>query len=323
MPVSVSVAETPPDDRRQRLTLRLQFGEISFFRKTFNSVIFRCELTPIPPDTDALSKAALKDRRTQVVFFSGINAESRQCRLRWRLSAIYYSPAVFPLHCVDLTGSLEEYLAKFSSSSRKHLRRDLSKFEELTGTKDVFREYRQPDEMADYHETARAVSKVTFQERLLGVGLPETPDFLEQLREQARQDSVRGYVLFDKNRPVAFAHCSARGRHLSYEIVGYDPAYRDYSPGRILLYLLIMNLFRDRRFSLLDFGGGQAFYKGFFATHSQNCADVYYFRTTLPNAIFIALHFGLAATSRAATVVASKLGIKDKLKRWTRQKLRT
>jgi CelD/BcsL family acetyltransferase involved in cellulose biosynthesis len=182
------------------------------------------------------------------------------------------------------------------------------------------REYRRPEEMGDFQRTARVITELTYQERLLRVGLPATAEFLRKLVREAEEDNVRSYVLFHADRPIAFAYCSSRGRNLTYQVIGYDPDYRNFSPGRVLLYLMLEALFREGRYDKFDFGAGEAFYKSFFATDSVQCMDVYYFRPTARNWFTLQARTALVALSRALVRISESLHIKDTLKKWLREK---
>jgi CelD/BcsL family acetyltransferase involved in cellulose biosynthesis len=319
--INVDAPGQPLVRTEQSLTMRLLLGELSLYRRAFDAVVLRSE-PGARPDIDALSRSNLQRTRHEVVFFPSVHPSVSIRTLRYAVSGLCYSSRPYPLYYVDLTPSFEQFVKKFSSSSRKNLRRDLTKFQELSGRKNCVREYRNPEDMDEFHRTARIISAVTFQERLLGVGLPDTPEFVEQLIRDARNDLVRGYVLFDKERPVAFAYCGGRGTHLIYRTIGYDPAYREHSPGRTLLYVILERLFAERRFDLLDFGPGEAFYKSFFSTHSLTCADVYCFRYSIPNVLFVVAHFGLSIVSRTLVGITKKFGVKEKLKKWARANLR-
>ena len=301
----------------QTVSLRLVFGEITLRRTTFGAAVLADE-PGIALDVHKHAVEALRDDKLDVVFFPSVHPACRPGVFSWDRVGLWYSPLEYSLHCVRLQGTFGEYLKKFSSSSRKTLRRDWEKFQELSGLADCVREYRAPDEMTEFHRLARAVSALTFQERLLGVGLPDNPAFIDSLRTQAAQDLVRAYVLFDKEHPVAFAFCSGERDRLTYQIIGYDPAYRDRSPGRTLLYVILDKLFAEQRFAVLDFGSGEAFYKSFFATHSVPCKDLDCFRPAPRNVAFVAAQWGLSSVSRTAVRVTTFLGVKERLKKWTR-----
>ena len=95
---------------------------------------------------------------------------------------------------------------------------------------------------------------------------------------KAARGEARGYLLRDQGQPVAFAWCAARGSTLVYEVIGYRPELADRSPGTVLLYLILEDLFALGRYPVLDFGPGHAFYKEAFATRHTDFADAYLLR---------------------------------------------
>jgi CelD/BcsL family acetyltransferase involved in cellulose biosynthesis len=299
------------------VTFPLQLGEFVLSRKSFNAVVLYFELGE-HPELAALAAANLRDGLYDLVAFRNVDATLRTGLLRWSSGHLWYAPVAYPLYCVDLKGSFEDYLCKFSQKSRKNLRRDREKLKRLSGNDEYFREYRRPEEMEEFCCAARSISAKTYQERLLGVGLPDSPEFVKEMIRRAEHDLVRGYILYDKDHPVAFAYCSGRGKQLTYNTIGYDPAYTDHSPGRVLLYCLLDRLFAEKRFDLFDFGMGDGFYKSFFSTHSFNCVTIFCFRLSARNLTFVISHAGLVALSRTVVRLTQALGIKDKIKKWAR-----
>jgi hypothetical protein len=196
---------------------------------------------------------------------------------------------------VDLTGSFDQYRRHFSKHVRNNLRQELEKFKRLSGGAEYFREYRRPEEMRDCYCAAKSISVKTYQERLLGGGLPDSPEFIDGLIRRAEQDLIRGYILYDKDHPVAFASCSGWGTRISGHRTGYDPAYSHFSPGSVLLYCLLERLCTERRFELFDFDMGEGLYKSIFSTHSFICADIFCFRLSARNIAFVLAHASLAA----------------------------
>jgi hypothetical protein len=305
----------------QVVTLRLQLGEFVFSRISFNAVVLHFELGE-RPDIDALAKANLGYGLYDLVFFPSVDTTLRTGVLRWSSGRLWYAPGIFPLYCVDLTGSFDQYRHHFSKRVRSHLRQDLEKFKQLSGGAEYFREYRRPEEMRDFYCAAKSISVKTYQERLLGGGLPDSPEFIDNLIRRAENDLIRGYILYDKDHPIAFAYCSGRGTRITYHMTGYDPAYADFSPGRVLLYCLLERLYAERSFELFDFDIGEALYKSIFSTHSFICTNIYCFRLSARNIAFVLTNAGLGVVSRTLVRLTRALGIKDKIKKWARANLR-
>jgi len=231
--------------------------------------------------------------------------------------AIRYVPHQYRRYYVDLSGTFDAYLEKFSSKSRSTLRKKVRKFAEFSGGTPSWAQFR-PDDLVEYHRLAIEVSNKTYQARLhLAAALPG----LDALRAQvARYGDVRGFVLFHEARPIAYIFCPVQEGNLLYQFVGYDPEYDQWSPGTVLQYLALEALFAEGGFRAFDFTEGEGAHKEFFANHNIQCADLYYFRKSVRNYLTVGLHAGLQSTSAAATRLLDRLGLKARIKKLIRSK---
>src|SRR5690349_12941435 len=103
--------------------------------------------------------------------------------------------------------------------------------------------------MAEFHELATALAKHTYQEKLIHEGLASYAPHFEKIVALAEEDAVRGYLLFDRGKAIAYVFCQRYSKSLLYKIVGYDPDFSKFSPGSVPLYLIIEKLTSE-----LDFG---------------------------------------------------------------------
>jgi CelD/BcsL family acetyltransferase involved in cellulose biosynthesis len=240
-------------------------------------------------------------------------------RVAFTRGLIRYVPQQYRRFHLDVIGSFDAYLSRFSSRRRNDLRRKLKRFLN-SGSGQCFREYSKPEEMQEYYRFARQVSSKTYQEHLVDAGLPEGQEFLDDLRERAGRDAVRGYILFHNGEAVAYQYCPAEGDVLLYERVGYDPQFRSLGPGTVLMLLVIERLFVSARFKRFDFGTGEFEYKELFGTGYTQCADIYFFRRTFSNLALVAAHSLLHVTWGGIAAALDRLGLRAKLKRAVRSR---
>ena len=173
--------------------------------------------------------------------------------------------------------------ATFSARSRSTLKRKTRKLAERSGGVLDLRCYRTEDEIRDFYDAARAVSALTYQERLLDAGLPAGPEAIERMRTLARMDQVRGWLLFVDGRPISYLYAPAEGDTLIYAFLGYDPEFADFSPGTVLQLEAMRQLMDEGRFRLFDFTEGEGQHKRQFATGGIDCLDLLLVRPTLAN----------------------------------------
>ena len=232
---------------------------------------------------------------------------------------IRYVSSQYHRQFVDLTQDYESYLASFSSKSRATLRRKVRRYAREAGGEIIWREYPVAGEMTEFFEKARKISAQTYQDRHLGVGLPKTAKFRDQLFQAAQQDGVRCYLLFFRDEPIAYLHCPHQQGVLSYEHLGYLPEYARLSPGTVLQWLVMEKLFSDGRYRLFDFSEGQGPQKSLFSSGSQLCANVFFLPATWRNWLLLGCHFSLERGSARVVSLLNRLGIKSWVKRWLRR----
>ena len=238
--------------------------------------------------------------------------------LRVRRDAILYTPRQYRRFSIDLSGDFEQYMARFSGKTRSGLRRKLRKFAEASGGVVDWSQYRTPEQIAAFVTLARTVSAKSYQERLLGVGLPAGDAFDASAQALAREDAVRAYLLFLKGEPISYLYCPVYERVVSYGYLGYDPAYASLSPGTVLQLLALEVLFAQQRFLAFDFTEGEGRHKELFSTGSCLCGDVYVVNRRLIPLSMVMLHYGVDTTSAIAGQVLDRLKLKSKLRRLIR-----
>lgn len=218
---------------------------------------------------------------------------------------------------IELQGSFSNYLKKFSSKSRSTWARKVRKWAAFSGGQVSWKEFCSPVDMREFLRFARQISAKTYQHSI-GRGLVDAETFHLKIMGLAENDAVRGYILFHIDQPVAYVYCPAQQDVLIYEHLGYDPAFRNWSPGVVLLYVMLEHLFAVGRFRFLDFGAAEYEYKQFFSTESIRCARLHYFRRTVRNQCLVAVHAFMISFSYGVGRALEKLSIKEKLKRFTR-----
>lgn len=212
------------------------------------------------------------------------------------LPAIGYSNASIryvlrqePRYYVQIEGTFEAYLTRFSGKTRNTFRRHAKRFAERSGGDIVWRSYTTPDELRAFYAAAIGLSRNSYQ-HALGYGLLDSAAYVDDLAQLASAGRVRAYLLWMQDQAVAYAVCPIDGEVMLYERLGFDPAFEDLSPGRVLLLLILEHLFKEKPVRLLDFGSQAFSYKAQFATGSIPTARIIYFRPTIRNMFMLGAH---------------------------------
>jgi CelD/BcsL family acetyltransferase involved in cellulose biosynthesis len=303
------------------IKLKFQLGEISLFSVTFPALVLNTHFTKLtshltelrPPFEEFSSKL-------EVIVMRSHPIEEELPRLSLTSRSLRYVPAQYNRYYIDLHGSFQDYMRKFSAKSRATIVRKVRKFARASEGEIHWCEFRSCNEMADFYQLARTVSEKTYQERLLDAGLPNDDKFQQDIMELAARDSVRGYILFLGERPISYLFCPIQENALLYQYLGYDPEFQHKSPGTVLQYLVLEKLFSENQFRMFDFTEGEGSHKEFFSTGNTRCADIYYFRRTLRNLFLLSFHACLSILSGAMVQVSELLGLKAPIKKFFRSK---
>jgi Acetyltransferase (GNAT) domain len=239
--------------------------------------------------------------------------------LSLRREAVVYTPRQYHRYSAELSGDFEQYMSHFSSKTRSTLKRKLRRFAEASGGLVDWKQYRTAAQIAEFFPLAHLVSKKTYQERLLGAGLPSDPTFFAEALALAQQDRVRGYLLFLDGKPISYLYCPVHDGIVAYDHLGYDPAYGSLSPGAVLQILALQALFAERRFTLFDFTEGEGQHKEVFSTRSLLCGDMFVItRRPWPLSV-VMLHRAVDKTSAATGLVLDRWALRSRVRRLLRR----
>lgn len=240
-----------------------------------------------------------------------------------QVAMLYASGGMLPFvrqrytrYFLDFETGFDGWFGGLSSNARQGLKRKAKKIAG-SGALDI-RRFRTPDELEAFHPIARQISTRTYQERLLGSGLPDSQEFLQEMLALAAADRARAWLLYVAGEPVAYLYCPVVGDTVIYAHVGHDPAHNDLSPGAVLQLEAMRDLFAEQRFRSFDFTEGEGQHKRQFATGGVACVDLLLLRPTLVNRLTIVALGGFNASVALAKRAVNGAGLEKLAKRLRR-----
>jgi CelD/BcsL family acetyltransferase involved in cellulose biosynthesis len=292
-------------EREQYLEFRL--GPIRVGRIRFRASVLTTPFIELPLDVSSTVVTPQNLNGCPVAVIPGHPDAQKTKTIQRSNGLIRYVSFTEIRYLVELKESLASYLKKFSAKRRHNLLRTVKKFTEFSGGELDCKEYRSASEMLEFQRLAVDISQKTYKQEI-GWGFQSSEKFGQELVDAAEVGAVRGYVLYCANRPAAYAFCRIQNAIIYYTHIGYDPQFSDYSPGTVLLYVLIERLFEEGRFRYLDFLGGAYWqYKQVFSTVQLSSATLFYFPPTLPNLALILLHVSVRKLESLAVRAKSML----------------
>ncbi len=211
-------------------------------------------------------------------------------------------------HYIDMAGSYDDYLARFSGKTRSTLRRKGRKLAKEIGDAYRLTEHRTPVEIERFLDAAIPLSAKTYQARLLDAGLPDTPQARAAMLEAAEDDRMRGFLLHGLDGPIAYLSLPISGQTLVYAHLGYDPDWARLSPGTVLQMEALERLFAEERYRYFDFTEGEGAHKAMFGTDSAECASFVMLEPTAANRALLGARAGFDVVVEQAKSLAERSG---------------
>ena len=215
---------------------------------------------------------------------------------------VYTERGVRQFYTITLPRTFEDYLAKFKQKKRYNCKRQVSLLREVGGGRLDLVRVDSEAHIPAFLNQAKLVARNSWQHRLAS---KESDEWEEQPRVEdlARRGYLRCYLLRAGNVPCAYVIGYQTQNVFHYADTGYDERYAQYSPGTVLLYLLIEDLINHRPPQLLNFGIGDSHYKSMFATDRSQEASVLLLRRTASNQVRYASHRAFRTLARSAKTV--------------------
>lgn len=231
---------------------------------------------------------------------------------------IYQPKPASPRRMVELGGSFDDYLAKFSPRTRGNFRNKVSKLERACAGQLSVERVTAREQVPGFLDRVERLSLRSWQGARLGQVIRATPYEAERLAAYADQGWLRSYVLSYAEEPLAFAvGYQADGTYL-YATPGYDPAWGHLRVATVLLYKIIDDLTRFQPARRLDFGYGDNEYKAIFANHSYEEANVYLVRRSPYTALALTTIRALTSFSSVVRRELDRLRLREMVRHWLR-----
>ncbi len=270
--------------------LEFRLGPVKLGKVSVNASVLTTPFIELPQQVSQ-SVVSLADLHgCSVAVISGHPDVERAATVTFLNGLIRYVSFRETRFLVELRGAFADYLAKFSAKRRGNLLRTVKKFTQVSGGIVDCREYHTGPEMLEFQRIAVDISAKTYKQEI-GWTFQSSREFGEELVEASTRRAVRGYVLYCNGVPAAYAFCRVQKSIIYYTHISYDPQFSEYSPGTVLLYLLIERLYAEGGFTYLDFLGGAYWqYKQVFSTVQMPSSTLFYFLPSFPNRALIAAH---------------------------------
>jgi hypothetical protein len=219
-----------------------------------------------------------------------------------------------PFHLLHVPPSFEDFVSRFKPKKRYNLARQVRVLRDHVGGDLRLQRIDAVAQVPAFAAAARSVLRIA--EARLGRLPAVAADASEadKLADVARRGLLRSYVLFAGATPCAVV-LGYIWRHIfHYAEVAYHPHFSSFSPGTVLLYLMIGDLIAHQRPHLVNFGIGDAAYKRAFTDVHLEDASVLLLRKGIANSLRRTGHAGFLALMRGARRLGSWPALQARLR---------
>jgi hypothetical protein len=261
-----------------------------------------------------------------VIFFEGVPLGSPLAELLTSADSpvsdlfhvVPYGPG-YTRRLIELpTGAqFEDYLRTLGSKTREDVRRTRRNFAVKAGGSVKTVRYTAPEQADELAAALAQVSRKTYQYHLLGLGLENTPEHVEQLRAKAADGWLRAYVVWIGDTPVAFGLGYRSGDTYYGHHVGYDPDVSKLQPGIYLHAEAMADLLPDD-ICRFDFLPGDSLYKQRMSNKSREERHFYLIPRGWPGTAQARTLLAVNYLSEAIGRGLEKSGLKESIKRMIR-----
>ncbi len=209
----------------------------------------------------------------------------------------------FKMYFLGLRQTFKEYFAaRFDSSHRSNLKRRVKllreqgehrlwRCSECTAAPKCARLWEKgglrlqrisaPEDVPEFLQAGGQVAQASWQAAKADYLIQETPEWSAHLSDLAGRGLLRSYLLWCGPQVCAYA-LGFQGSGSYYgSLSGYDPSMAKFSPGTVMLLLLLEDLMQHDPPGRLNFGEGEDEYKREFATSAAEVANVTILRRSI------------------------------------------
>jgi len=184
-----------------------------------------------------------------------------------------------------LDSTFEDYLNKFTRKERYNLNRQYRLASEAVGGDLKAVRIVSPDQIDFFMQAAEDVFLNSWKPERTADGELFSAEFRLKYNSLAEEGLLRSYILVAGGDPWAYVIGYQWNGIYHYANISYKNDVAKYSPGIVLFYLMLKDLFSHNKPSVLNFGIGDSSYKRRFSNYSKYDCSVLIIKRNIFNIV--------------------------------------
>jgi hypothetical protein len=212
-----------------------------------------------------------------------------------RRTVLVYAPRKLQgCHYIDLSGSYDQYLARFTPKYRSNLRRQVRRLRDHGEGRLDFLRIEHESDVPYFLEAGSELARRSRVYRNTGWNVLEnTLDMRQKLGELARRGVLRSYLLRCGEEVCAFVKGYQYNNIYYSMFIGFDEQFVQFSPGTMLHFMVVEDLHAHRPLRRMNLGAGQWSYLDDLATGTDTGTAVLLLRRSVANRLRVDTHAAL------------------------------
>lgn len=183
-----------------------------------------------------------------------------------------------PVGVIDVRGDWEVYEKSLSGNHRRAVKKSHRKLEKSAAVRVERHQTFADGEIDRLLEICFEIEDRGWKGQQ-GTSVLRTPGMMDYMRREAAQVAQAGllevWLLLADDNPIAFEYCHMAGGVCFAQKIGYDPAFAQHGPGRLLRYLQLQELWAEPDCEVFDMLGEMCETKAKWATRTYPHTRMY------------------------------------------------
>ncbi|MCI5207713.1 MAG: GNAT family N-acetyltransferase [Candidatus Electrothrix sp. ATG2] len=301
---------------KDRITIKIRLGEIILWRPSYDGIWCNMDIFSLPPFSPITAPIEnMGKENVQVAYAYSCPLSPPVRRLTKIGNILCLVESIYKHFYVETKGDFQQYLAGKNKKTISTLQRKSRKIDKSNKQLCTFKVYSSPEEFEEFFKLALPISEKSFQHVLFGRGLPNTQQFKEDVMRKSQKGEVLGYILRVQDKPVAYNFCPVlNGNVVLYDESGYDPDYSKYSPGSVLQFKIIEDLFGREGVDYYDLCTGEGVHKKIFATGYVSCGNIFFCSSTPKYLVILSLKMALILLTESIKKLLKVIGQEERIR---------
>ncbi len=229
--------------------------------------------------------------KLEAIFFKCLQEENsffkRIHYLKKYIHFVEREPSKFTF--IKFNDTFDEYLLNFNKKERYNLKRQCRIALEVSEGKLRLERITETSQIDHFIESGKYVINNSWKSNTDEKSHIFSKEKNELYKSLAKNKLFRSYLLIAEDEPWAFVLGYHHRDIFHYSNIAYNEKYSNLSPGTVLFYQMIEDLYAYEKPRILNFGIGDSQYKRRFGTDSFTSSDIIIFKKNLKNSCSVKL----------------------------------